>query len=286
MRTPNFFLAGTTKGGTSTLYLWLAQHPDISLPTRKELHYFCGCPTKLKSASHWDEYVSLFGHGQEPVIGEASPCYIYYPNLPEALREQIPEARILFSLRDPVERFWSHYLMNRTYRRDYLSPTEIIRAWEERPPTIATDDLVGMGMYGAQYDKWLQAFHETALHVVFLEELTADPGNLLKGVFEFLRVGPHEIDTTVRDKTYVEGRNPVAHYLLSNRMARKIGVALLGGRVRRFVKYRVLGRSDLRPVIPERVAATLQDLYREDSLHFERLLNRPLPWTWHHTASP
>src|SRR3990172_7165408 len=105
MREPNFFLAGTTKGGTSTLYLWLSQHPDIFLPPRKELHYFCSCPERLKVAHTWDEYLEFFGSGDERIVGEASPCYLYYPAIAGAISQKVPKAKILASLRDPVERF-------------------------------------------------------------------------------------------------------------------------------------------------------------------------------------
>lgn len=284
MRTPNFFLAGTTKGGTSTLHLWLSQHPDIYLAPQKELHYFCECPAKLRAADGWDGYCAVFGEGGQPIVGEASPCYIYYPGLPEKLRELVPNARVLLSLRDPVERFWSHYLMNRTYRQDYPDPAEIIDNWELQPPQLATDDLVGMGMYGVQYLRWTRSFSEAAIRVVFLEEMTTHPEDLLEGIFAFLGVRPHHIDTTARDKTYVEGRNTIAHYLLRNRTARRLGVAVFGSRARRFLKYRVLGRSDLRPEIPQTVATKLRVIYRADSLLLEQLLGRQLPWSWHRSA--
>jgi hypothetical protein len=72
MSEPNLFIAGTTKGGTSSLRMWLGQHPQISLSEPKELHFFCGCPNpELRAAADLDEYLAFFPESE--VRGEASP---------------------------------------------------------------------------------------------------------------------------------------------------------------------------------------------------------------------
>jgi hypothetical protein len=282
-RQPNFFLVGTTKGGTSTLHRWLSQHPDTSLPARKELHFFCACPEKLKSAHDWNTYIDLFGDGTEKVVGEASPCYLYYPTVARAIAAKVPEAKILISLRDPVDRFWSHYLMNQVYRSNYPQPSAILSDWETRPPLLATDDLVGMGFYGKQLARFAETFDEQQIKVIFLEELTDRPEAILADVLAFLSLDWYPIDVQERDKVYVEGKNAAAHFLLRNATARKIGVRLLPTRIRRFVKYEVLGRSDQRPAVPAGIVGRLRDIYREDSIVLEESLQRPLPWSWHRT---
>ena len=272
---------GTTKGGTSTIHRWLSRHPDISLPARKELHFFCSCPEKLRSAQNWTTYIDLFGDATERVVGEASPCYLYYPTVAGAIAARVPEAKILVSLRDPVDRFWSHYLMNQVYRSDYPEPSAILSEWETQPPSLATDDLVGMGFYGRQLARFTKTFDEKQVKVIFLEELTDDPNGALTGILAFLGLDTHPIDVQERDKVYVEGRNAAAHFLLRNATARRIGVRLLPTRLRRFVKYEVLGRIDQRPAVPAEIAGRLRDIYLEDSIVLEESLQRPLPWSWH-----
>ena len=280
-RLPNFFLVGTSKSGTSTLHLWLSQHPDIYLSPRKELHFFCSCPPHLRAAGSWEEYLSLFQNAQTTIVGEASPCYLYYRDLPQDLLQRCPAAKILISLRDPVERFWSHYLMNRTYRDRYPDPQMLLDQWETGPPAIAPDDLVGVGMYGAQLERFQRAFAPSQLKVVFLEEMAANPDALVADVLSFLQVESRKLNTGQQDKVYVKGKNQLARLFLETAAIRRLGVALLSPRVRRYLKYRVLGTSDSKPDVPEDLELTLRKIYRKDSLRLEGLLGRSLPWQWH-----
>jgi hypothetical protein len=280
MNAPNLFIAGTTKGGTSSLQMWLNQHPQISLTEPKELHFFCNCPNPdLRAATDLDDYLGRFS--DSPVTGEASPCYLYERATAEAIADHFPTALIVISLRDPVERFWSHYLMNEVYRPTGLGPEAILRQCLERGRSNALDDLFGMGLYGQQVSNYIDVFGLEQLEVTFLESLASRPDHELSSVLEFLGVEAVSLDTSGRDKEYVVPRGPLGRLLLHNPRVRNVGVRLLAAPVRRFLRTRILGDPSRKPRIPRDLQRSLRELYRVDCNLLEDILGRPLPWDWH-----
>jgi hypothetical protein len=277
---PNFFIVGTTKGGTSSLDIWLRSHPDVGAPRRKEMHFFCSCPNpRLRAATSLGEYLAAFPPGR--AIGEASPCYLYYPQTP-ALLDQFTDSKVIISLRDPVERYWSHYLMNSVYRPDHRGPMEAFEFNLDRGRTNAIEDLLGVGLYAEQLRRYSEVFGPERILTLFLEEVTLDPAAAMADVLHFLHLPWHPIDTTTRDKVYVEPRGPVGDFLLRNRRTRRLGNLVLPLSVRRFLKSKVLGDPDRKPQMPDELRVALTHFYRDDARALESLLDRRLPWSWHH----
>jgi hypothetical protein len=276
------FLVGATKAGTSTLHLWLNQHPDIELSQPKELHYFCSCPAPhLKVATTFSMYLEhLFT--DSPVTGESSPCYLYYPKVPWLLADHFPDCQILVSLRDPVERYWSHYLMNEVYRPTGLSPERLLEVCLERGRSDALSDLYGVGLYSEQLQRLLDVFGRKRVKTLFLEEIEADPTSAMGSVFDFLDLPGASVDTRERDKQYVEPRGSIGKLALRNPTVRKIGVRLIAPPLRRILRTRFLGVPK-KPEMPANLRKRLSELYADDSRDLENLLGRQLPWAWRRT---
>lgn len=285
MTTPNFFLAGVQKGGTSTFHLWLGQHPDVFLTSRKEIHFFCSCPDiALKVAASPSDYLRYFqsAPSSSAVVGESSPCYLYYPEAISAIVGTFEDVRFLVTLRDPVERFWSHYLMNEIYRPTGLDVDAVIDAnLDGSTGANALDDLVGVGMYGRQIDQLFNSVDRDLVHITFLEHMAVEPRQVVADVLDFLKLDSHAIDTAVRDKLYVEPRNALGRVFLRNPHVRTLGVSVVPAGVRRFLRTRWFGDPNLKPALPESTRQRLRDLYRQDSRDLEEILNLRLPWHWH-----
>ena len=280
----NLFVVGTTKGGTSTLHRWLQQHPDVFLPERKEMHFFCRCPElrgPSKAVRDTVDYQKHFEGNTSQIIGEATPCYMYYPEVPAAIAGQFPSARIVVSLRDPVERFWSHYLMNEVYRPTNAPPETIVESGLHLGPSNALEDLVGVGMYHEQLERVFAAFGRDRVFVTFLEAIACEPEQVALDLQLFLGIDPIAIDVSERDKQYVEPRNALGRLALRNRRIRQVGVALIPWRARRFLRTKVLGDPEKKPHLSEDLQERLRDIYRSDSRKLEILLGRELPWDWH-----
>lgn len=275
---PNFFLVGTTKGGTSTLTAWLRQHRDIALPRRKELHFYCECPPSLRAAETDGEYLSMMGSGK--VVGEASPCYLYYPETSKRLRAEFPDSRILISLRDPVDRFWSHYLMNEFYRTSGVSAERALDQNLSRGRSNAVEDLVGMGYYGEQVDRYLSAFPNVHVKTVYLEAIASRPDEVADEVLDFLDLPRVPIDTGVKDKVYVEPRGRLGRLFLRTPLLRRAGVRLLPHGLRQRLRTGLLGSTGGKPEMSADLRERLQEIYREDSSRLEALVGE-VPWSWH-----
>ena len=278
-RQQHVFLAGTTKGGTSTLHLWLNQHPQIELSRRKELHYFCQCPAPhLRVADTFADYTGFFSE-TAPITGESSPCYLFYPQTPIDIAARYPEALILISLRDPVERFWSHYLMNEIYRPTGMAPEAVLDACLTRGRTNALEDLFGVGLYRDQIERYSTTFGRDHLKVTLLEEMESDPAGTVEAVFKFLDVEPVPVNTAIRDKQYAEPRGSIGRIFLRTPAVRGAGVRLVPPPARRWLRTRILG-TPRKPPMPSVLRQRLQDLYRGDCLALEDDLGTALPWRW------
>ena len=276
---PNFFLVGTTKGGTSSLDAWLRGHPDVATPERKEMHFFCKCPNPdLRVADTREEYLAAFPSGK--AVGESSPCYLYYPDIPDELAA-FPHARLIVSLRDPVERFWSHYLMNEIYRPRNLAPARLLAENLDSGRTNAIEDLYGMGLYGEQVERYLRRFDRERILVLFLEETSVDPNAAMDRIQSFLGLERIPLDTSARQKQHVEPKGAAGRVIHRNPTMRALGNRFLSSSARRVLKTRVLGDPSTKPAIPSEVAGQLRELYSPDARLLEELIERALPWGWH-----
>lgn len=106
---PDFIIIGAMKCGTTSLYYYLRNHPDIFMPREKELHYFVE-EKNFKKGEDW--YQSNF-NDKFRLNGEASTNYTkkhLFSGVPERMHKVVPKAKLIFLYRDPAERSWSHYI--------------------------------------------------------------------------------------------------------------------------------------------------------------------------------
>src|SRR5215217_8827850 len=125
---PDFVVIGTQKGGTSYFYSLLTEHPLVRRAAAKELHFF---DNKFAEGVGW--YRRCFSEGEQvdghrTITGEASPSYLFDPQVPERMARIIPEAKLIALLRNPIDRAYSHYQM------------EVRRGREERSFEEATEE--------------------------------------------------------------------------------------------------------------------------------------------------
>jgi hypothetical protein len=196
---PNLFIAGVAKAGTTSLFRYLGQHPDICPSTVKEPRYF----TALRHGEPlgpWDEYAALFGHcGGARYRLEATPGY--FPGgqvVAGAIDQRVPGARVIVSLRNPVQRCWSWY---RFVRRSARIPKELtFPAYLDRCFQLHEDGVDHLrenqpfwGVGGGCYDEWIDAWLETfgaRLRIEYFEELVAGPEAVTTELCRWLAVDP------------------------------------------------------------------------------------------------
>jgi hypothetical protein len=179
---PTFIVIGAMKAGTTSLYHYLRNHPQIFMPKVKELDFFA-------AESNWsrglDWYRQQFsGAVDAPARGEASTLYTKYPQydgVPERIAGVVPGVRLVYLVRDPIVRMRSHY-QHRVALGAETAPPEV--ALLENPIYLA------YSRYAMQLERYLEHFPREQLHVVTSEALRGDRTTAVQGVYEFLQVDP------------------------------------------------------------------------------------------------
>jgi hypothetical protein len=199
---PSFLIIGAQRGGTTSLYDWLTQHPDIRPATRKEVHYFDLKPEKsldwyrthfpTRAAMSWARTTT----GRNVITGEASPYYLFHPAVPQRVRRALPNVKLIVLLRDPVKRAISHYYKQRRSGLEELPLQEAIAREPERldpeRPEIGEKDAhqkksyVARGRYVEQLQRWFAVFPREQFLVAKSEDVFAGPAAHFDQVAQFV----------------------------------------------------------------------------------------------------
>ena len=179
LRLPDFFIIGAAKCGTTTLYKYLSRHPQIFMSTPKEMSYFSKDEIYRRGVA-W--YASLFDDAREDQIcGEASTTYTRWPHYKksaERLAALRPEAKLIYLVRNPIDRLYSFYAHR---MRETVTTT-----FED---FIAhTPEAVDSGRYMTQIQQYLEHFSARQLLVVFSRDMRESPQATLEQVGHFLNL--------------------------------------------------------------------------------------------------
>ena len=219
-KTPNFFVVGAAKAGTSSLENYLRKHPEIYISPIKEPHFFSedinptdfrsnfrkrsslnikkylsNYPLPPKHVAYIEDlpiYLELFREVKnEKAIGELSTGYLYSKCAAEKIYKFNPDAKIIILLRQPVFRAFSHYLMNIRdmwdYQRDFINSVEcdlthVNKGWGK------SHLYVELGLYFEQVSRYLKRFPESQVKISLYDDLEEDPVKFMEELFEFLEV--------------------------------------------------------------------------------------------------
>jgi hypothetical protein len=209
-------IVGAAKSGTTSLYHYLLQHPDIYMSEFKEPDYFAlmpheadfngpvGVPNNEGMIDDWEAYTGLFADVRdEKAIGESSTTYLFVPQAAVNIKETIPDCRIIIILRHPVDRLISHYNDNFQCLFEELPLESAIAAEPERAARNWRwgYQYTGYSRYTEQVKRYLDLFGSERVRVYLFEQLRTDPHALLVDIFRFLEVDDRfQPDTSTRYK--------------------------------------------------------------------------------------
>jgi hypothetical protein len=277
---PNLFLVGVVRGGTSSLWGYLNQHPEIYMASVKEPHFFTEAnPAWAPAYKDERAYLDLFAGARERVRGEASASYFGDASSPAAIQRASPRAKILISFRDPIERAHSHYWHQVTFGHESRAFSDAVQEELAGVAREGVDKYVRRGLYSAPLRRYLDVFGEN-VHVVFFEEMTRDPEATLLGVFTFLEVEPGVAKQLVAERrnTFQLPRGALADSILHSGVLRAAGKRIVPPRFRPRLEDMLLKAQEKPPIAPD-VRRRLEDVYADDAEALSRLLGRPLPWS-------
>jgi hypothetical protein len=247
---PDFIIIGAQRCGTTSLYWWLSKHPDVAAAATKELHFFdlgydrtLGWYRRQFPSTH-ERKRHLESSGHVLVAGEASPYYLFHPDAAMRVARDVPGARLIVLLRDPVDRAFSHYHHQVRLKQETLSFEAALAAESDRlvggdPMVIRSHSYHARGVYLEQLERWYAHFPAEQILVVISEELFAMPARELARVQAFLRLSRRsDVEFAAKNTLSYDDMEPetcsslARRYELDNqRLARRLGRPLpwLGG---------------------------------------------------------
>jgi hypothetical protein len=298
VRLPNFFLAGVPRAGTTSFYSYLGQHPDIYVSPIKEPAFFGALdllsgrygdeilrrtardrealrsylegtppPGSEPLVLEWDLYLELFRNARtEAAVGEGTVGYFWLPSAARAIQAKVPDARLIFILRDPAERFFSHHLAalwhdpHRTFRQRFLAA----------PPGVVEE-----GRFATHLRRFFDLFARDHIRIYLYEDYRAKPHEVLRDAFGFLGVSrDHPVDLSRRRNETHTPRWPLVHRL-RQRLFGSGAVRWMPERARRALK-RMYRRPGADVAMDPADRQFVIDYYRDEILRTADLIGRDL----------
>ncbi len=188
---PNLFIGGAAKSGTTTLHYWLNQHPEVYFPRQpQEIHYY-DHDYFFKNGLQWFEK-HFYGSCEEKIIAQTSPSYLYYSHVPERIFKDIPHAKFIFILRNPIDRAYSDYWMNVMYGLETLSFKQAIAKEKDRIARSSRDELyyayLKRGLYVNQLQRFFCFFPRENILILLFDDLVRNGLEILRECSDFLEV--------------------------------------------------------------------------------------------------
>jgi hypothetical protein len=297
MTMPNFFVVGAQKAGTTSLYHYLKQHPQIYMSPIKEPFFFDHKidakgevvrqqfggpgPPHVKFANI-GEYRTLFrGVSDEKAIGEASVLYLYAPGTAERIKRYVPEAKVIAFLRNPADRAYSAFLHAVQIGREPL--TDFARTLREEDDRIRDNwhyvfHYRNRGLYHAQLERYYEVFGREKVGVWLYEELSDDPVGVVQSALRFLGVDDtFTPDVSTKHNPARVPKSQSARFTIRfmNTTLPFVGKVFppASEKIRQLVRGRILVEAP--PIDPE-TRRELIEGYREDVLKLQELIGRDL----------
>ena len=256
MTLPDFFVVGAARSATTSLHYYLQQHPEIVMSATKEPNHFVfdhddrparpliESPSIIaKSVADRAAYEALFA-GARPTqrLGEASPLYLYVPEAAANIQAEVPDARIIALLRNPIDRAYSHHMHIHRLPREETVPAfrracadEIANADDGSRYGVGSH-VLRMGRYAEQLERYLDRFGRESVAVLAYESFQREPTNGLARICSLLGVADHTFETDVNYNSAGVTKNAVT--------------AWASGTVRRM-------QPRIKAILPARAAATV-----------------------------
>jgi sulfotransferase family protein len=205
----DFIVAGAQKCGTTALHYQLEKHPQIALPNKEELHFFDDEERFVTGVNYQDLHASFRPSSRALVAGESTPSYLYWLPAMERIWNYREDIKLIILLRNPVDRAFSHWNMQRERGYDTLDFLDAIRAEGQRQKEAAPlqsrrFSYVGRGLYGEQLERVFRYFPREQVIFVRAEDLRADFAAAFNAIFNF--VGAESL-RNIRNKE----RNPIRY---------------------------------------------------------------------------
>ncbi|NOG58405.1 MAG: hypothetical protein HND54_11770 [Bacteroidetes bacterium] len=263
-RFPNLLIIGAMKSGTTSLHDYLNKHPDVFMSEPKEIHYYA---TNSKMAK--EEYLELF-QSEKKIVGTSPQSYTkchnkYYKDIPERIYKDTPHVKLIYIVRDPIERYKSHIL--ESFHCDPIEDIEYSKS---------SGNYIKTSMYGLQLKAYLEFFDLSQIHILSLEDLNAKPLEEMNKLFDFLGIDQmKEAHLFQTKKNTAESKNIPriikSHFLyrIGKRINRRITQKIAERLAFRFFKEQLT-----KPQLYENEISDLKNYLKGDIDEFRRITGK------------
>ncbi|MGD1714233.1 sulfotransferase family protein [Dapis sp. BLCC M172] len=290
MKLPTFLVVGIEKAGTTSIYQYLNQHPQVYMSPVKETNFlerdwenFQGKPNP-KRIDTWEKYCNLFNNVQEEIaIGEVSPNYLFhYKSSSERIIKYVPDVKMIAILRNPVDRAYSDYLM---HLRDSINVEKVRSLTEQVEFRADTSFTLKKGLYYTPVKYYFDTFGKERVKIYLYNDLSEDSSTMMQDMYQFIGVDSNFIpDTSKRQQVAVVPKNQSINNLIKTKNPLRSAVSsvlkvVMPLEMRQKLRSGLInlnsGGKELKPLTSEE-RQLLTDFYREDIFKLQDLIQRDL----------
>ncbi len=268
---PNLLIIGAMKCGTTSLHNYLNFHPEIYMTKEKELNYFVDSLNYGRGLS-W--YKSKFNKADSKVLGESSPNYSKYPlfkNVPKNIHNTIPDTKLIYIVRDPIQRLISHYKHNFIVGREKKGFKEALR-------NLGSNKYINFSMYYLQISKYLEYFNIDNIFVLDSELLLNKRIKTMQSIFEFLEVQNDFISDEFNDKFHITYNDRVYNRL--GVLINKNDINIKSSIIPRFIFDIVFTKKARIPEVDNNTIDNIKTYLSKDSEKFVKLTGQDF-YNWY-----
>jgi hypothetical protein len=273
---PNFFIVGTPKSGTTSLFHYLQEHPEVFIPSLKEPHFFSSPEVKntyykTKIVDNKEEYLKLYQSDKEyKVVGDLSSSYLFNKHTASRISDFNPKSKIIIVLRNPVERAVSHYLMDVSLGYINVSLKEVLTNKETYKKFY--QEYVEIGFYDKQIEEYKSNFPDSQLLIILSESLQKDTDNTLKNIFKYLNISTEfSLSSKVEHNKYREARFPFLKKILNSDIIK----SLFPNSIKEKLKPIIYNQKAEKPKL-EAEKEMLKKIYKNSIINTENMISKDL----------
>jgi hypothetical protein len=271
------FIVGAPKAGTTSLFHYLDAHPDILMSSVKEPDYFSDKELLSQSLYYGgsrvdtiEKYNNLFPDGNDgKILGEGSVSYLFYPEVPLRIKKYNSESKIIIMLRNPVERAFSHFLMD--YR---LGLTSVSFETEfHKKEGLNFQQYFLLGNYSTQINRYVKVFGRENIHVIWYSDFKKNSEKEVKKVFNFIGVNSSpKIDFGTVHNSFTMPKNNFIRMIYSVVWLRKTLTLMFPSKLIKSVRN-LFFREGNKPKLQEDLRRKIQLYYQNEIKELEQVLS-------------
>ena len=278
----DFFIVGAPKAGTTSLYHYLSEHPQVEMSSQKEPDYFSdkaihqqGMYYGKNRVNTLDKYESLFVQKEGVVYGEGSVSYLFYDNVAEDIKKYNPNAKIIIMLRNPIERAFSHYLMD--YRLGLVSDSFeniITKKSKHKNAHLFYQQYIEVSKYANQIQRYLDFFEKENILFIDYEDLKNNVSKTVDQVYDFLNISTEfAADINTKYNTFTMPKNKGIRFIYSFVFLRKILTFFLPIYLVKNIRA-FLFKADKKPELLKETRSQLSIIFNNDIKKLDEVLGK------------